>query len=48
MPWVVRLADEFEQELVNLEREVRNKLAATAKLLEVDGPRLGRPNTLIR
>jgi hypothetical protein len=44
MPWIVRLADEFEQELLNLEREVRNKLAATAKLLEVDGPQLGRPH----
>ena len=43
MPWVVRLADEFEQELLNLEREVRNKLAATAKLLEASGPQLARP-----
>jgi hypothetical protein len=44
MPWVVRLFDEFEQELQSLDREVRNKLAATAKLLEVEGPRLGRPH----
>ena len=44
MPWVVRLADEFEQELLSLEREVRNKLAATALLLEADGPQLGRPH----
>ena len=44
MPWVVRLAEEFEQELLNLEREVRNKLAATALLLEANGPQLGRPH----
>jgi hypothetical protein len=42
MPWVVRLFDEFEQELQSLDREVRNKLAATARLLEVEGSRLGR------
>lgn len=44
MRWAVRMADEFEQELLNLEREVRNKLAASAKLLEVYGPQLGRPH----
>jgi hypothetical protein len=44
MPWVVRLAEEFEQELLNLEREVRNKLAVSAKLLEAYGPQLGRPH----
>jgi hypothetical protein len=44
MPWIVRAEQEFEEELLDLPAEVRNKLLASAKLLETHGPRLGRPH----
>ena len=44
MPWLVRAVPELQVELLELDREVRNRLLASAKLLEVHGPRLGRPH----
>ncbi len=44
MPWVVRLADEFEQEFLLLDELVQDAMLAGVRLLEVYGPRLGRPH----
>jgi hypothetical protein len=44
MPWVVRLADEFEPEFLVLDEMVQDAILAGARLLEVYGPRLGRPH----
>lgn len=44
MPWVVRTEQDFQQELLDFEKEVRNKLLASARLLENYGPQLGRPH----
>lgn len=43
MKWTVEVADEFEPELLSLASEVRIQVAALAKLLELYGPKLGRP-----
>jgi hypothetical protein len=43
MPWLVRIVPELHAELTELDREVRNKLVASAKLLEEHGPQLERP-----
>jgi hypothetical protein len=44
MPWVVRLADEFEQEFLRLDEIVQDAILAGVRLLEVYGPQLGRPH----
>jgi hypothetical protein len=44
MPWVVRLADEFEQEFLLLDEAVQDGVLAGLKLLEIYGPQLGRPH----
>jgi hypothetical protein len=44
MPWVVLFDEEFEQEFLALQQEVRDELVAHAKLLEDYGPQLGRPH----
>ena len=44
MPWVVLFEEEFEQEFLALQQEVRDELVAHAKLLEDYGPQLGRPH----
>ena len=44
MPWVVLFDDEFEQEFLTFQEEVRDELLANAKLLEDYGPQLGRPH----
>ena len=43
MAWSVVLHPDFEQEVRVLDKEVRQALAARAKLLAEIGPRLGRP-----
>ncbi len=44
MPWEVRLHTAFEEEVRDLERDVRVELFAAAKLLADSGPQLGRPH----
>jgi hypothetical protein len=44
MAWTVRFDDAFEAELLALPPDVRKSLLAIAGLLEVHGPRLGRPH----
>lgn len=43
MPWMVRLADEFEPEFAELSESVQDELLAQAGVLEQFGPDLGRP-----
>jgi hypothetical protein len=43
MPWIVRFADEFEQELLALQQGIQDELLAVAKVLVDYGPQLGRP-----
>lgn len=42
--WLVELDREFDLEFRQLATPVRQKIVAMAKLLEVFGPRLGRPS----
>ena len=44
MPWIVRLAEEFEQEFLLLDETVQDQVLAGLKLLEVYGPQLGPPH----
>ncbi|MDE2462881.1 MAG: type II toxin-antitoxin system RelE/ParE family toxin [Alphaproteobacteria bacterium] len=44
MMWLVRFHDAFEAEFDAMAGEVREELAATAKLLQDCGPKLGRPH----
>lgn len=44
MMWTVRFHDAFEAEFEAMAAEVREELAATAKLLQDYGPGLGRPH----
>jgi len=44
MPWIVWLAEEFEQEFLLLDEAVQDGVLAGLKLLEVYGPQLGRPH----
>jgi hypothetical protein len=41
--WVVELADEFEPEFDELEKDVQTELLALSLLLQQFGPQLGRP-----
>ncbi len=43
MMWTVLLADEFEQELSALGKEVQDEVFALTRLLQQFGPQLGRP-----
>lgn len=43
MPWMVRLADEFEPEFAELSESVQDELLAQAGVPEQFGPDLGRP-----
>jgi len=43
MPWLVEFHNKLAEELARLPRAVRVALAAHAKLLEDQGPALGRP-----
>ena len=43
MAWVVRFESEFEREFAVLPRSVQDEVLARAKLLQDQGPRLGRP-----
>jgi len=44
MPWNVAFHQAFEAEFAQLPLEVREALAATAGLLQLQGPLLGRPH----
>jgi hypothetical protein len=44
MAWSVRFHDAFEEEFGSLNADVQDELLASARLLEVYGPRLGRPH----
>jgi hypothetical protein len=44
MNWAVAFAEEFVAEVGALKKEVRRELIATARLLEITGPQLGRPH----
>lgn len=44
MIWDVQFADEFDDEFVTMSLPVKEQLTAAAKLLELFGPHLGRPN----
>lgn len=44
MAWTVAFAEEFVAEVAALEKQVRRELLATARLLEIVGPQLGRPH----
>ncbi|OYQ37119.1 addiction module toxin RelE [Sandarakinorhabdus cyanobacteriorum] len=44
MPWTVAFHQAFEAEFGQLPLEVREALAATAGLLQLQGPLLGRPH----
>jgi len=44
MPWTVAFHKAFEAEFGQLPLEVREALAATAGLLQLQGPLLGRPH----
>lgn len=44
MTWEVVLGDEFDEEFEALPQPVQDELLASAKLLGVLGPRLGRPH----
>lgn len=43
MTWSVILHEEFEAEILAFDREVRTALLASAKVLSLYGPMLGRP-----
>lgn len=43
MTWTVLLADEFEQELSALGKDVQDEVFALTRLLQQFGPQLGRP-----
>lgn len=43
MPWTVLVHDDLPAELAGFDRAVRVELLARAKLLEAEGPALGRP-----
>ncbi len=43
MQWTVVLCDEFVEEMADLEPCLRDELLAELRLLEVFGPKLGRP-----
>lgn len=43
MSWEVSLGEEFDEEFEALSQPVQDELLASAKLLTVFGPRLGRP-----
>lgn len=43
MMWTVLLADEFEPEFLELERDVQDEILALTHLLQQFGPNLGRP-----
>lgn len=44
MAWPVRFHDAFETEFEALAADIQEELAATAKLLQDYGPKLGRPH----
>jgi hypothetical protein len=44
MEWKVEVHDAFRIELAQFPEEVQNELLAQARLLEILGPSLGRPN----
>ena len=44
MNWKVEFAQEFDEEFEMLSFPVKEQLAAVAKLLQLFGPHLGRPN----
>lgn len=44
MTWEVIFGDEFDEEYDGLSQPVQDELIASAKLLTVFGPRLGRPH----
>ena len=44
MEWPVRIAEEFEPELLDLPLEVRRSVLAHSRLLREFGPGLGRPH----
>ena len=44
MEWKVEVHDAFRIELTQFPEEVQNELLAQARLLEILGPSLGRPN----
>jgi len=41
--WVVRIADEFDQEFEALPEDVQTEILALSRLLQRFGPQLGRP-----
>jgi hypothetical protein len=43
MTWTVLLADEFELEFLDLEKDVQDEILALTRLLQQFGPNLGRP-----
>ena len=43
MSWVVRIADEFDQEFEALPEDVQTEILALSPLLQRFGPQLGRP-----
>lgn len=43
MTWTILLADEFEPDFLDLEKDVQDEILALARLLEQFGPNLGRP-----
>ena len=44
MPWTVWFAEEFEPEFDELLKEVQDAIFVSARLLEREGPSLGRPH----
>ena len=44
MSWSVAFGDEFDREFEDLSQAVQDELLATAKLLGIFGPQLGRPH----
>ena len=44
MRWIVELYSDFESEFAKLDEAVQDELLAMAGLLEIYGPRLGRPH----
>ena len=43
MPWAVQFDDEFEAEFLDFDQDVRECLAASARMFAEYGPQLGRP-----
>jgi hypothetical protein len=41
--WIVEVGDEFEPEFVALPEDVQTEILALSRLIQVFGPRLGRP-----